>query len=200
MTKVYRVSCDMEKFQSLAWLDEKLARTEPLNLDGHPRKATWPKPAPAVSLVDPQKKPADFMALGESRNLVISRSHPLADFFDLAGESLPLKVATGQKGLAKDLVVLNVTECLNVLNVKSSVYTPAGEAEQLAVTKYVFYHRWSESTLFTDFRTRLSEVYCREETGQYSYPEGHGDDGNEFKAAYEFHKATGLKFELLWEG
>lgn len=200
MTKVYRVGCDMEQFQSLAWVDEKLARTELLNLDGHPRKATWPKPAPAVRVVNPNKPRGDFMALGESRNLVISRSHPLADFFDLAGEALRLKPAAGQKGLPKDLVVLNVKECLNVLNVKSSVYTPTGQAEQLAVTKYVFYDRWSESTIFTDFRTRLAEVYCREETGQYSYPEGHMDDGNEFKEAYDFHKATGLKFELLWEG
>ena len=199
MTKIYRVRCDMIKFQSLAWADPDLARTEALNLDGHPRKEGWPKPA--VRLVDPQKKPGDFMALGESRNLVIRRSHPLADFFDLAGEALPLKIATGQKGLAKDLVVLNVKECLNILNVKESACTPTGQQEQLKVSKYVFYaQRRSESTIFTDFRTRLSEVYCLEVDRQYSYPEGHGDDGNEFKAAYEFHKATGLKFELLWEG
>lgn len=198
MTKVYRVSCDMEQFQSLAWVDEKLARTEPLNLDGHPRMETWP--TPEVRLVDPHKPRGDFMALGESRNLVISRSHPLADFFDLAGEALPLKVTGGAGDLPDDLVVLNVKECLNVLNVKTSVFTPTGHAEQLAVTKYVFYDRWSESTLFTDFRTRLSEVLCREITRQYEYPEGHMDDGNEFKAAYEFHKATGLNFELLWAG
>ncbi len=199
MTKIYRVSCDMDKFQSLAWADPDLARTEALNLDGHPRKEGWPKPA--VRLVDPQKKPGDFMALGESRNLVIRRSHPLADFFILAGEALPLKVAAGQKGLAKDLVVLNVKECLNILNVKESVFTPTGREEQLKVSKYEFYvHRRSESTIFTDFRTRLSEIYCLEVDRQYSYPEGHGDDGNEFKEACRFHKATGLKFELLWKG
>lgn len=41
---------------------------------------------------------------------------------------------------------------------------------------------------------------CREAIRQYSYPEGRGDDGSELKAAYEYHSATGLKFELLWEG
>ncbi len=30
MTKIYRVSCDMDKFQSLAWADPDLARTEAL--------------------------------------------------------------------------------------------------------------------------------------------------------------------------
>ena len=97
-------------------------------------------------------------------------------------------------------MVINVTQCTNMLDLKKSEYGPTGHRDQLRVRRYVFHERWPQSTLFSEHRTRLSEVLCREETRQYSYPEGHGDDGNEFKAAYEFHHANGLKFELLWEG
>ncbi len=192
---IYRVTCDMNNFQSLEVVDRVVRASEALDLDGHPRKAIWP--TPTVCVVGADKPRGDFMAFGSPHLLVIRRSHPLSFFLERSGELLPLRLPSGPD----DLVVANVKECINMLDVDKSRYQPTGERDQLRVSHYVFHpNRGSESSLFSEYRTRLSEVLCREETRQYSYPEGHGDDGNEFKAACEFHKATGLKFELLWEG
>ena len=194
-SSIYRVTCDMDNFQSLEVVDPVVRASEALDLDGHPRGAIWP--TPTVGVVNADKPRGDFMALGAPHLLVIRRSHPLALFLDRAGEVLPLRLPGGPG----DLVVMNLKECMNMLDVNKSQYQPTGQREQLRVSRYVFHaNRGTESSVFSEYRTRLSEVLCREATRQYSYPEGQGDDGSEFKAAYEYHRATGLKFELLWEG
>lgn len=181
--KIYRVSPDVNKFQSFSLEDPNLELSEMLNFDGTPDRAeTWVPPA--VYIYKPKLKKGNFLSLGSTVSLVVDETalEEIRDLLEMSGELLPLPY--------KDKLyhVLNVTECVNVLDDHQTQWLY--EKGSLPIKKYAFHrNRLTEAPLF-----KIPET-CKYEILTF---EGLKDADDEFKGRVERLGLTGLIFEEVW--
>jgi hypothetical protein len=108
--KVYRVRPDVNKYQYFMLEDANIGLTELMTFDCTPKGDKWA--APAVYIHKPRLKRGNFPDLWATATLVVDETalEQLRDLLEMSGELLPLP--------HKDKLyhVLNVTECVNVLD------------------------------------------------------------------------------------
>jgi len=103
---------------------------------------------------------------------------------EIAGEILPLNMENGEK-----LYVLNVLECVNLLNSNKTIWHIYDSGEKGHILQYSFYDSVSESSLFKIPETSKVEILT------YS---GIKDDTDEFYTLYKKMGFTGLIFRELY--
>lgn len=105
--------------------------------------------------------------------------------FQTAGEVLPVLDEAGQ-----ELHLLNVTECLNVLDREHTEFRRYSGGEGYGPVKYAFFsNRFSEASIFM----------IPEGGGLLYALERDNDPDTEFKAAVELHRLQGLQFKEIWD-
>ena len=190
--KVFRVTdvsgsgTTRQKHASLGPPSDRIIGRDLNEFEGKPYSKAW-RPY-KVYLDKPRLPRPDFFAF-DSKVLVCNEravelvGEPMA----MAGELLPIKV----EGEKTTLYLLNITECINVVNPKKSQWRDVGGKYKTLETPAFRRDRFGEHTsLFKipdDYGLR---IHCLERSGD-PY------DG-EFKALVEEHGLTGLEFELIW--
>jgi hypothetical protein len=119
--------------------------------------------------------------VAEARAFDVVQTH-----FEMAGEILDLPFE------GRILKVLNVLRCINCLDHKKCKWVTDADGKRLFPrgTGYAFRpERFDVSSIFKIPERHKSLVFCWERDG---------DPEEEFKAAVEKHKLTGLKFVLRW--
>lgn len=186
--KVYEVRHESNKFRSLLFEKGVDEYTHPLlKFDGTSVAEDW-KP-PGVWCHSPKKKQGDFWGIGSSAVPAVTRAAfpHIQTHIEMAGEALPLVF----EGV--ELFILGVTEVINCLDHEKCRWHDDGVRKRLNVDAgyHFFPERFSESSLFMLPETcRSSRVYCLERSG---------DPEEDFKAAVDGAKLTGLKFMQIWE-
>jgi hypothetical protein len=134
---------------------------------------------------NPKKKKGNFFSLGGIGALVFDqKAHDIMlTVFDMAGEILPINVS------GENLYILNVLECVNMLDEKNTVWDYYPDGGRGRILKYSFFkNRLSESSLFKIPQTSKAEILT------YS---GVKDCEDEFYSLYHNNNLTGLIFEEL---
>lgn len=182
---VYRIWCDVNKFQSLEIDGEyDLKLLEATTFDATSKIETWAPPS--VFVLYPKLKKGNFLGLFPGTWAVDSQAvEVLEDFFEMSGELLPLPYEQ------ELLQVVNVTECINVLDQKHTkwhIHEPTGT--KIYVESFSFHaRRLGDEPLFKIPETCKSNIYTIERCG---------DPECEFKARVEQAGLTGLIFQKIW--
>lgn len=178
--KIYRVRPDVNKYQYFMLEDQALELSDMMSFDGTAGKAeTWI--APSVYIYKPKQKMGNFLALWGTDAVVVDDSalEQLLDLLEMCAELLPLPY--------KDKLyhVLNVTECINVLDEHRTQWVY--EKGSGPIKKYAFHaNRLTEAPLFKIPETCKSEILTCE---------GLKDPDDEFKGRVERLGLKGLIFE-----
>ena len=178
--RIYRIRCDVNAFQSFyidkaRWHGDLLAM---LTFECSPRAAAYSPPP--VFVLHPKLKAGNFYYLCPGALVVDSTAlDHLQDLLEMSGEMLRLPY--------KDCLfhLLNVTECINVLDERHAKRRSSGTIE-----KYAFHpERLTETPLFKIPETCRAEILTCE---------GLKDPEDEFKGRVEQLGLKGLIFEELW--
>jgi hypothetical protein len=192
---VYRVTSDYgsgsprQKYASLGSPSDRIIKRDSNEFQGKPYSKKW---SPyAVWLDKPRLPRPDFFAYDPQVLCCTERAIKLAgEPMETAGELLPIRI----EGEKTKLWLLNITECINVVDHKNSQWRewgPGGPAFRSLVTPAFRSERFGEHTsLFKIPEDYGLTIYCLERSGDVY-------DG-EFKALVEHHGLTGLEFELIW--
>lgn len=182
--KVYEVEPDVDRFQT--FLPEERYRNSAADdfFDATPLANKWPRPE--VYVLHPKLKVGDFFGFLSPGTIVATPEayQKVEFFFDVAGEALPLIY----KG--REYALLNVLECIDIVDQERAEWLLIPEGEKAMLTKYAFHeNRFTRSSLF-----KVPET-CR---GALLTYERSGDPEEEFKAFVEHNKMTGLLFREVW--
>ncbi len=131
----------------------------------------------------------NFFGIGPTAFVCDEKARELAgEPLEMSGEFLSIRVE-GEPG---KYWIYNVTNCINVVDIKSSKWRRFGPGASGRIMEQpaFFASRFGEEVIFKIPEDRATLMYCAERT---SDPE----DG-EFKALVERHGLTGLEFELVW--
>lgn len=187
---VYEVMHESNKYKSLLFEDGIVEYKHPLlQFDGTAVAEVW-KP-PGVWCHYPKKKAGDFWGIGSSCVPAVTRAAfpHIQTHIEMAGEALGLEY----EGV--ELLILNVTEVINCLDHAKAQWRDNGDGTRrlnIDAGYHFMPERFSESSLFRLPETcRSSRLYCVERSG---------DPEEDFKAAVDAAKLTGLKFTQIWEG
>ena len=180
--KVHRIRPDVNNYQYFMLEDANIGLTELMTFDGTPKVDTWT--APAVYIHKPRLKKGSFPDLWATATLVVDETalEGLRDLLEMLGELLPLPY--------KDKLyhVLNVTECINVLDDHNTQWLY--ENGSGPIKKYAFHSsRFTEAPLFKIPETCRSEILTTE---------GIKDPEDEFKSRVDRLGLKGLIFEEIW--
>jgi hypothetical protein len=190
--KVYRVNdvpgsgTPRQTYASLGAPSDRIINRDFNEFQGKPYSKNW-RPY-TVPLDKPRLPRPDFFSYDRMLLTCSKRAVELAgEAIEIAGELLPIRI----EGEKTTLYLLNITECINVVNPKKSQWRDVGGKYKALETPAFRRDRFGEHTsLFKipdDYGLR---IYCLERSGD-PY------DG-EFKALVEEHGLTGLEFELIW--
>jgi hypothetical protein len=182
--KVFRVSLDSNKFQSLLPCDQAIWRTEALEMNCSPKMSAWCPPAVYVS--NPRLRLGNFLHLCSGGFVTDPKGlESLRDLLEMAGELLPLP----HDGFTFWLT--NVLECFNCLDAEASQWVLGKTTgARVAIRRYEFFRdRFGESTLFKIPETAAGEVLT---------VSGMKDPEDEFKSRVEQAGLQGILFEELW--
>jgi len=178
--RVYRIINDVDHYQY--FLVQRKEDIPKLIFDCTPRKAKWDPPE--VFVLYPRHRVGDFYQFDSSILITSPRAtKALRWHLERAGELLPLPYE------GSTYTLLNVTECIDVLDVNKSefVYSPSGH--RIGIKRYAFHaDRFTETSLFKIPQTDKSEILVVE--GMF--------DLGEFREAVEENKLKGLIFTELW--
>jgi hypothetical protein len=174
--KVFRVHTDVNHYQY--FLPESEDDIEELWTDGTPKGKKWK--VPPLYIYKPKHKVGDFFAFSSDKLIVSARAYDvLGEHLEMAGQLFPFQHKK------TTYYFLNVTECINCLDQKKTVFY-----EDEAPKKYAFHpNRFSESSLFKIPETAKGEVLL---------VEGNHDPEDELRHLVEKHKLKGAVFEQLW--
>ena len=128
--RVFEIKGDVNKFQSLLPRDAKVLQAladGPLWFDGRPRKSEWVPPE--MMIMSPKLKAPDIWDVNQGAGFAATdRALPLIlEFFEMAGEILPLPI----KG--QTLHLLNVTVCEDCLDGDKCRWILGDDGERIAV-------------------------------------------------------------------
>jgi hypothetical protein len=183
MISVYEIRVDVNHYQYFLpqeesdWLDR-------LYMDCTLRSANWNPPE--VYVLYPRLKAGDFYNFGSELLITSPRATEiLRTHLEIAGELLPI-FYQGQQ-----FTLLNVTECINVLDGEKTEWRLDEETGvRIAPKKFVFHrNRFTESTLFKIPETNWGQIYV---------VEGLLDPEEEFRYVVESHGLEGLLFKEIW--
>ncbi len=182
--EVYRIRLNSNDYQQFLPSDESIWKGETLKMNCKRKLDNWR--APEVYVHNPMRERGNFSSLCPGGLVVdASTKDSLPDFFEMAGELLPLPHQESP------FFLLNVLECVNSLDQQMTKWV-IGErtGAKIRILEYHFHkERFSESTIFKIPETYLSEILCAS---------GMKDPEDEFKSRVEAYGLTGLKFEMLW--
>jgi len=137
-------------------------------------------------IYNPKVKVKNFFSLGSSSAFAFDENVYDSDLFtllEMAGQIIPINVE------GKRLYILNVMNCINILNKGETERFKYDNGSEGRILKYAFYeNRISESTLF-----KIPET-CKGEILTYT---SRRDLLDEFKSLYEQLEFTGLVFEEI---
>ena len=182
--KVYKIRLDVNHYQSfqIEFEGDDFPLDE-FTFDGNPKAATW-KP-PEVFVLHPKLKAGDFYAFcagafaAREASLREVRMH-----LEIAGELLPL-IHEGER-----FVVLNVTDCINVLDQERTVWDIYADGTRGLIRHPAFLpSRFTASSIFKIPEDNSVEIFTYE---------GFKSPHDEFKPTYERLGLTGLRFEEVW--
>lgn len=182
--KIYRLSVDVNTYQTILTDDESVWDTDLLNFDCQKKANIWQ--APELFIFNPKKKSGDFSYITPGSLIINQNTVELLAFaFEMAGELLEINVENDE------LYMLNVLECVNALDTKKTTWNYCEDTgAKLNINQYSFHpNRISESSIFKIPETSNSEILC------YS---GVKDPDDEFYSLYKKHNLTGLVFTELW--
>lgn len=180
MVKVYRLRNDVDRYQY--FLTNEDSDVMSIVMDCSPRLVSWVPPG--VFIYEPLHKPgAMYNFTSGSPIFSPHATEVLRDFLEMAGELLPLPYE------GETYTLLNVTECINCLDQKSSEwrYSPSGE-QAGGVKRYIFHpKRFSESLIFKIPETHRGEVLLLDR-----------EDGEGFLDVARAQGLEGFRLDLLW--
>ncbi|CAN5539885.1 hypothetical protein BH09VER1_BH09VER1_23960 [soil metagenome] len=184
---IHRIYPDPENCQMIVPADDSWRDT--IAFDGSCLESNWNPPKFVIR--NPENKASAFylVAPGAIAMTPEMRFHPiLAMFYEMAGELLPINLINGEK-----LFILNVTECVNALDVKRAIISIDAATGRQVVQKYEFRpERLSESTIFKVPASSDSEMLvCK---NRYAGPD------DEFLPTFVGLKIPGLIAEQIWCG
>jgi hypothetical protein len=177
---VYRIRNDVDRYQY--FLTEKEEEQGILyGMDCTPKEDAWSPPS--VYVLYPRHEAGDFYQFHSNVLIVSPRARMLLhEHLARAGELLPLHYR------GHSYTVLNVTECINVLDQEKTEWVYA-EGHRLHIKKYHFHPgRFTETTLFKIPETSDSEILAV--TGMSA--------SGGFREAVERANLKGLIYEELW--
>jgi hypothetical protein len=185
--KIYRIVEDVNVYQSFMvdsakWKGDLLTL---LTFDCSPRSSEWA--APPVYVLHPKLKQGNFVYLCPGALVVDAATvEQLRDLLEMSGELLPLPHKD------KLYYVLNVTECINVLDEDMTEWLRTEDTgTPIGPKQYAFNaNRLTETPLFKIPETCRSEILTCE---------GLKDPDDEFKRRVERLGLKGLMFEELWD-
>jgi hypothetical protein len=183
--KIYSISVNANTYQ---WLIPEIDKEQLLDIitfDCYSKISQWPN----VNwyTYNPKNKIGNFFTIGNSGAFAFDRKvyeSELRTLLEMAGEILPIMVG------GQELFILNVLECPNTLDERTSMfhYYPSGNRGKLL--QYVFYDdRLTESSLFKIPQTSRSQILT------YT---GVKNASDEFYSVYHSLKLTGLVFEEIY--
>ena len=175
-----------QRYAALCPASEREAGRDFNEFEGQPYSKKW---RPAKVYIDKPRLPRPDFFSYDSKVLVCNeRAIELAgEPMEMAGELLPIEV---EREKIK-LYMLNVTECINVLDYEASDWEELLPGTKLLDKPAFLPDRFGEHTsLFKIPEGSGLKIYCLERSGDVY-------DG-EFKALVEHHRLTGLEFELIW--
>jgi len=140
-----------------------------------------------VYIYNPKKKPKNFYGL-TSGILVFDQKvlEVCQTVFEKAGEIIPIQIERGPK-----LYILNVLECLNVLDysrTKWDYYPRTGRKGRILEHKFYENKIRNESTIFKIPEENKIGIFCFTDER---------DEDDQFYHLYHKHKLTGLIFEEI---
>jgi len=183
--KIYRVTLDVNNYQSFFPDDEKIWQTETLNMDSTSKLSGWIPPK--IYILKPKLKRGNFFYFCAG-GLVIDKiaCEKLRSFWEMSGELLPLEY----KG--EEFFLFNTLECINVLDdEKTEWILGKTSGKKIRIDKYVFKeNRMTESPIFKIPETVKGEILTFE---------GMKAPEDEFKYVVEQENLKGLIFEEIWD-
>jgi hypothetical protein len=182
--EIHKIRLDSNIYQSVVPKDDNIWKNNLLKLDAQPKLETWK--TPAVYVHNPKKKRGNFFHVCSGGIVVDSIAlEKLRDFFEMAGELLPID------NDGEILHLVNILECVNCLDDRKTQWILGKTTgAKIDIKKYEFYpDRISESTLFKIPETAAGEVLA---TSRIKDPE------DEFKSVVDREGLTGILFEKLW--
>lgn len=182
---VYSIRVDTNTYQWIMPIVDEEQLLDLLSFNCRPRLEKWPKVE--WYIYNPVQEKGNFFTLGVNGVLAFDEDVYRSDLFtllEMSGEIIPITVGTEQ------LFLLNVLECVNMLNEEDSHWDIYEDGTKGRILNYSFYlNRFSESSLFKIPQT------CKSEILTYS---GVKEPKDEFKTLYEQLGFSGLVFEELF--
>ena len=191
MIKIYEIQPDIKHCQWAMPNDKNFIR-ELMSFDGKSKLANWNPPK--FHIFNSVDERADFYHIASacfafSEN--VFKNIEIRTSLEYAGEILPIKLETGES-----LYILNVTSCVDALDIHKSEYSLYWDVEKNAqakgaVTKYVFHKdRLSSSSIFKIPDLVKAKIFVTK-----GWP---GLICESFIDVYNQQKFTGLIFEEVW--
>jgi hypothetical protein len=151
---IYRVSVDVERYQTLVPKDERIWTSSQLVFDGR-RKLDW---IPCETYVlNPLRTRGNFFHLCPGALVFDETAYSALDeSLERSGEILPITTEGG----GGQLYVLNVTECVNALDHAKAEWAYSTDGERkLGLKRYAFHlNRLPDSSLFKIPETARGDV------------------------------------------
>jgi hypothetical protein len=183
--KIFRVSADVERFQTIMPEDDLLWESDVLRFDGKKKGNSWK--APSFFIFNPIKEYGNFFYLSTDVLVFDEKALDiLGDLFEMAGEILEFELS------GQPLFLLNVTECCNSLDHEKTTWSLDPQSgKRIRIKEYAFHaDRFCESSIFKIPETRQAEVLTYSEVK---------DTADEFISRYQESSLTGLEFSLIFE-
>lgn len=182
--KIFRVKVDPSEFQTIISVDNSDETIGKLFFDGEWVENWQPL---AFFIFNTKRKRGNFFFLGSLGAFACDEAvvNTLGYFFSNDIQLLPINLEDGTK-----LFIINVTACINSMDLENSTYVQPEDGRIRSITKYAFHRRFTDSSIFKIPQTSKWETLC------YS---GVKSPNDEFYSAYTASGLTGLSFELLFE-
>lgn len=186
--KIYEIGFEIERYQ---WLipdindeDDNLLTVSFFNGE---RKKNWPEDIDFY-VYNPKKLKGNFFNLAGGSALIFDQAvydSPIFDLFEQAGQIIPIN-CSGER-----LYILNVLECINMLDLKSSKFEIYNDGSKGDVLEFFFHEdRISESCIFKIPQMNASQILTYSDVK---------DANDEFIHLYNKFNFTGLNFKKLYE-
>tara|TARA_R110002072_G_scaffold277589_1_gene439313 strand:+ start:923 stop:1507 length:585 start_codon:yes stop_codon:yes gene_type:complete len=186
--KIYRIEVNVEKYQ---WIMADISEDDNDFIDIHffngEEKNNWRKDVDFY-VYNPKNLKGNFFYLDGGSALVFDQAvydSPIFDLFEQSGQIISIN-CSGER-----LYILNVLECINMLDLKKSKFEIYDDGSKGDVLDFYFHEdRISESSIFKIPQMNASQVFTYSDVK---------DASDEFIYLYNKFNFTGLEFEKLYE-
>ncbi len=184
--RIYIVRADVSKFQIILPVSSSDEVIDSLTFDGRSKIDIWR--TSEFYIDNPLAKKGDFASFLTSGAFACNEKavDKFLSFWQICGELLPIQLEG-----ALNMFILNVTDCINVLDQNQSKFDFYEDGTRSnRILKYAFHkNRFHESSIFKIPETAKSQILT------YT---GIKDPDEEFYYAYKKSGLTGLSFEEIY--